>query len=80
MSNQSLLQGCQWIGTGTWETRCGEPCVTKRRYCPKHLWHVYQKDSQTHNRKNPKTLETSVEYWENLFEQAVLELELEQSL
>jgi hypothetical protein len=78
MSSEMLLKGCQWIGSGTWATRCGADCVPHKSYCIDHVWMVYHKDTEQYARRKPKNTSTSVEFWEDLFEQAVRELEAEQ--
>lgn len=65
---------CTWIGSGQ---GCVHDAAVGRSYCEDHLWKVYQKGTQLGKRKKDIRVAESVHFWENLFNEAVEELESE---
>lgn len=79
--NQDQPTTCQWIGSNTrLQPTCCQPTVPNRSYCEQHLWLVYQEG--THLRRRSRDIRTAdrVRMWEDLFNQAVEELEQEGDL
>lgn len=68
-----MTKTCTWIGEGE---GCTEQALNGRSYCEQHLWLVYQRGTAVHRRKDTRTA-GSVRDWENLFNEAVEELEQE---
>lgn len=68
------MSKCTWIGSGE---GCSHTVVEGRSYCEEHLWRVYQKGTQLGKRKKDIRVAQSVHFWENLFNEALVELELE---
>lgn len=68
------MKTCKWIGKGE---GCSHFTVENRSYCEHHLWQVYQKGTQLSKRKKDIRVASSVHFWEDLFNQAVEELESE---
>ena len=75
---------CQWIGPTAEYARlqptCCRPAVAGRSYCDLHLYRVYQEGTAL--RKRHKDLRTANTVWdlEQLFQEAVEELEAEGEL
>lgn len=67
---------CEWIGDGE---RCSNPAVKGRSYCEDHVWLVYQQGTAVRRRKDKHRADTVFEL-QDLFNQAVAELELEGEL
>jgi len=65
---------CTWIGHGE---GCQSNTVENRNYCEEHLWRIYVKGSQLYKRKKDIRTADNVRMWENIFNQAVEELEAE---
>ena len=68
------MSKCQWIGDGE---RCSHTAVKGRSYCEHHIWQVYQKGTALGKRKKDIRTAESVRMWEDLFNEAVDELENE---
>jgi len=68
------MKTCTWIGRGE---GCSHSTVDGRNYCEEHLWRVYQKGTHLTRRKKDLRVATTVHFWEDLFNQAVEELEAE---
>lgn len=78
---EELKQGCQWIGPEQEPYLkpvhfCGAKCVPYRSYCAEHVFKVYQEGTQQ-RRRRATFKQSNVEFWENLFEEALTELEAE---
>lgn len=74
--------GCQWLGSGQLVVGkplhfCNADCVPERSYCEEHVFKVYQEGSQQ-RRRRATYQQVNIEYWEDMFEQAVRELDAEQ--
>lgn len=74
-------RGCQWLGPEQESYMqplhfCGGECVPQRSYCQEHVFKVYQEGTQQ-RRRRATFKQANVEFWENLFEEAVAELEAE---
>lgn len=65
---------CQWIGNGE---GCSHTALEHRSYCEQHLWQVYQKGTNLGKRKKDLRIVDSVRLMEQLFNEAVDELENE---
>ena len=65
---------CTWIGKNEF---CTQPSVDHRSYCEDHLWKIYQKGTHLSRRKKDIQVAMTVHFWEDLFNQAVEELESE---
>ena len=65
---------CQWIGNGE---GCSHTALEGRSYCEQHLWQVYQKGTNLGKRKKDLRIVDSVRLMEQLFNEAVDELENE---
>lgn len=65
---------CTWIGEGE---GCSHEVVDGRNYCEEHLWRVYQKGTVLGNRKKDLKTVDHVRTIEQLFNEAVEELESE---
>lgn len=68
---------CQWIGEGE---GCDHSALEGRSYCEHHLWRVYQKGTNLAKRKKDLRVVDSVRLLEQLFNEAVDELENEGAL
>ena len=68
---------CQWIGSGE---GCTHAAVKGRSYCEHHIWQVYQKGTALGKRKKDIKVADTVRLYEQLFNEAVEELELEGDL
>jgi hypothetical protein len=78
MTQDSTNDGCQYIGDRDITSCCGAECVPDRSYCADHVWLIYQEGTrQTRRRATFK--QSNVEFWENLFNEAVSELDAEES-
>lgn len=64
---------CQWIGEGE---GCTNHAVKDRSYCEDHVWLVYQQGTAIRRRKDQRRANNVFEL-QDLFNQAVAELELE---
>lgn len=73
MENNNKQRKCQWFGSNNTEQTCDAECIDEKSYCEEHVWQVYQKDS-AQIRRRATFKQVSVEYWEDMFEQAVREL------
>lgn len=71
------MSKCQWIGSGE---RCSHEAVKGRSYCEQHIWQVYQKGTALGKRKKDLRTVDMVRFYEQLFNEAVEELELEDEL
>jgi len=78
MTQDRMNAGCQYIGTLDITNCCGAECVTGRSYCADHVWMIYQEGTR---QTKPRTIvkHSNVEFWEDLFNQVVAELEAEES-
>jgi hypothetical protein len=68
---------CQWIGSID-DPPCTNGSVQYRSYCTDHVWRIYQKGTEQ-RRRNTIQKQTSVEFWEDLFNQAASELDAEET-
>lgn len=68
------MSKCQWIGEGE---GCTHEVVEGRSYCEEHLWRVYQKGTNLGKRKKDLRIVDNVRLMEQLFHEAVEELEEE---
>lgn len=68
------MKTCTWIGNGE---GCSHPAVKDRSYCEHHIWNIYQKGTHLSKRKKDIRVAMTVHFWEDLFNQAVEELESE---
>lgn len=71
------MSKCQWIGSGE---QCTHDAVKGRSYCEHHVWRVYQKGTALGKRKKDLRTVDMVRFYEQLFNEAVEELELEDEL
>lgn len=67
---------CQWIGSGE---GCSNDSIKGRSYCQDHVWLVYQQGTAVRRRKDKHRADTVFEL-QDLFNQAMAELELEGEL
>lgn len=67
------MSRCEWIGEGE---GCNKEAVKDRSYCEDHVWRVYQKGTAIRRRKDKRVAESVFEL-EDLFNQAMDELETE---
>jgi len=75
------MNNCTWIGTSpTLQPTCCRPAVPHRSYCTEHIWLVYQEGTHLSRRQKERTTANAVRFWENLFNEAVEELEQEGEL
>lgn len=68
------MSKCKWIGEGE---GCDHEAVEGRSYCESHLWRVYEQGSALAKRRKDKRTADNVRTIEQLFDEAVQELEAE---
>jgi hypothetical protein len=81
MSNDLPGKECKWIGPEQDPyirllSFCGKECVPYRSYCNEHIFKIYQEGTAQHRRRATYN-QANIEYWEDLFESVVVELESE---
>lgn len=67
---------CAWMGRGKTDC-CSKEVIPGRSYCEEHLWTVYQKGSNLAKRKKELRIVDDIRLLEQLFNEAVEELEAE---
>lgn len=68
---------CTWIGNGE---RCTRSAIKGRSYCEDHVWQVYQKGTALGRRKKDQKRADTIYQIDQLFDEAIQELELEDEL
>lgn len=72
----NTLDTCSYMGTSL-KSLCCQPRVPGRSYCEEHLWLVYQKGSNLRTRHKDRKRANAVYNIQDLFNEAVAELEAE---
>lgn len=65
---------CQWIGNGE---GCSKSAINGRSYCEDHIWAVYQKGTALGRRRKDQQRVDNIRTLNQLFDEAVQELEAE---
>ena len=68
---------CAWIGNGE---SCTRSAIKDRSYCEDHIWQVYQKGTALGRRKKDQKRADTIYQIDQLFDEAIQELELEGEL
>lgn len=66
------MSKCTWIGEGE---GCCHEAVAGRSYCSEHIWRVYEAGSALAKRRKDMRTANAVRTIEQLFDEAVQELE-----